>query len=566
MNQTEFIEEIYGNKSDDAWIHVWHLKNKVPFFYKTTADVIDHFKKHERDVYIAPCLRKEKLEHGQPGGRRGGYDDIHGMVALYIDIDYANDAHKKTSLPPDRDSAINLIKTGELDPTVIVFTGHGIQGWWVFKEEWTLDSEAEKEQAQKLNQKLHSWVAGRALEKGWECDNISDLARICRPPGTLNCKNGSEIRTEVIFANGNRYNPEDVEEFLQDVPDVTIKKVATIKEIAKKTGKITLDPAAVLDDDAKEHMKDVYDVDFTQMFNRKKTAVSDSSASGSDYSLAIMGLRAGLKSQQVADMIIESRREAKQNLKLNNEQYYTRTIFNAGEIVKQEEEEKRILESKPDDNEKINNNRIAVIKKWLSNKMGMKVLEFRRILGNPMIYELDLEVDGKKKEAQFPATARLNNQTSFENIIIEATRKVPVFKFSKPKKDKDPGIKSQWLEFIQRMLDIAIDIEGFEERFLKLHVRRMIIEYLANYEVVTMNEGYPDKLPFVKKGRWNLYSEKFNPYLENNGTKLTPNELWDVFRKLEGSHEHHRPKHPDTGKSTTTRPWSFPPSVIPISS
>ena len=50
---------------------------------------------------------------------------------VYIDIDVAGPAHKKTNLPASHEDAVDLLKSSlPLPPTILVDSGHGLHAYW----------------------------------------------------------------------------------------------------------------------------------------------------------------------------------------------------------------------------------------------------------------------------------------------------------------------------------------------------------------------------------------------------------------------------------------------------
>lgn len=132
------------------------------------------------DVWFGVATRREKLA----SGRRGGGGDCLQIPGLWLDVDVDSPNHKDvTNLPPSIEAGLELIADFGVPPTTIIHTGGGLQPWWLFDE--MLDADA----AQNL---LRSWGAtwGRlSADRGWHLDNVFDIARIMRLPGTWNRKN-----------------------------------------------------------------------------------------------------------------------------------------------------------------------------------------------------------------------------------------------------------------------------------------------------------------------------------------------------------------------------------------
>lgn len=80
----------------------------------------------------------------------------------------------------DKGAALAHVDTLEPAPSVVVDSGGGYHCYWLFNQPWTLESEAEREQAAALQARWVAFVGGDPASK--------DLARVLRVPGTLNRK------------------------------------------------------------------------------------------------------------------------------------------------------------------------------------------------------------------------------------------------------------------------------------------------------------------------------------------------------------------------------------------
>lgn len=126
-------------------------------------------------VWFGVATRTERLV-----GKRGGAEHCATVPALWLDLDVASDVHAQDNLPPDRDAARAILDRFPHPPTAVVDSGHGLQAWWV------LDEPAD---ASEVAEVLPRWNATWArLAQPFHVDNVFDLPRIMRLPGTVNRK------------------------------------------------------------------------------------------------------------------------------------------------------------------------------------------------------------------------------------------------------------------------------------------------------------------------------------------------------------------------------------------
>ncbi len=162
------------------------------------------------DVWLGVATRRERLAQGQG---RGGDDLCAQFPGLWLDVDIDGDGHKGGhTLPPTEKAAHALIAMFPVPPTAVVHSGGGLQAWWLFDEPC-----AAEDVAPVLPRWFATWEA-LAADQGWHVDNVFDLARIMRVPGTANRKlNGSRDVT-IIAETEHRYGLGDLDELLHDPP------------------------------------------------------------------------------------------------------------------------------------------------------------------------------------------------------------------------------------------------------------------------------------------------------------------------------------------------------------
>jgi hypothetical protein len=140
------------------------------------------------DLYVSTAalpldVRADKIAAGQRGGQR----DAAALVAVYVDVDVADDGHAASNLPPTLDDARRLLEV--LPPaSMVVATGGGLHAWWLLDQPERITSDDDRAAARHL---VRSWalpVVDAAAAQGWHVDNTGELARILRLCGTANHK------------------------------------------------------------------------------------------------------------------------------------------------------------------------------------------------------------------------------------------------------------------------------------------------------------------------------------------------------------------------------------------
>ena len=232
---TELLRQFYSNFPGEApplWLTLWTRQDKKTYWYPTNR-LNDAEKKaiilssDEKDVYFGVGLRKDKLKKG-----RGSSEDVAAIPGLWMDVDVTGDAHKQEDLPPDIKRAVQLLEEFPFKPSLLIHSGHGLHGYWLFKEPWIFESEEERQQGDELLSLFQGTVRANAAKKGWKLDNTSDLSRVLRVPGTMNYKD-APVPVEVLDNNDNRYNPSDFGPYLLDWQAI---KNATSKASEQSSG------------------------------------------------------------------------------------------------------------------------------------------------------------------------------------------------------------------------------------------------------------------------------------------------------------------------------------------
>jgi hypothetical protein len=177
---------------------------------------------HEREdqnVYFAIGV-----QGAIPAKGRGKEAGVIALPGVWADIDVLGPNHAAKKLPPSLEDAWGLVRAVPFTPTVVVYTGGGMQAYWLFREPWQIDTEPERSTAKKLSKAFQAYLQRVAGQYGWTVDSTTDLSRLLRLPGTWNRK--GEVPAPVYYETvetGQRYNPSEFKDFLDVEADPELK-------------------------------------------------------------------------------------------------------------------------------------------------------------------------------------------------------------------------------------------------------------------------------------------------------------------------------------------------------
>lgn len=143
---------------------------------------------------------------------RGSTDDVTRLAALWCDLDV------KTGGCPTLQAAWGIIhELAQLlgaQPSAIVNSGHGVQPYWVIEDGQITASDRAKYVA--LLRRWGRLVALVASHHGSKVDNVYDLPRILRAPGTTNNKSTPVPVTAEPYTAGAPLSPVEIDERLNE--------------------------------------------------------------------------------------------------------------------------------------------------------------------------------------------------------------------------------------------------------------------------------------------------------------------------------------------------------------
>ncbi|PKL41659.1 MAG: hypothetical protein CVV41_18070 [Candidatus Riflebacteria bacterium HGW-Riflebacteria-1] len=164
-----------------------------------------------------------------PGRLKAGLDDnphTRGdselalcMPGFWADIDVTGPTHKADNLVPTIEKGREIVLNAfPVEPSVIVKTGGGFHCYWKFKTPLLLNTDEERAEAQQLANSFNTLLFNAFQAEQYHLDNVSDLARIMRLPGSMNRKHG--IDSPVIILKESTYAEYDLAMVRNHIPEI----------------------------------------------------------------------------------------------------------------------------------------------------------------------------------------------------------------------------------------------------------------------------------------------------------------------------------------------------------
>lgn len=206
-----FFRSLFGDAiSPERQLSIFVLPAKRSYRFSNAGDAA---------TFVSALPNTSDIYHGMglinpAADGRGKAEDVRCIGGLWADIDLAGGPHKN-SLPTELEEVASLFP---IPPSWLISSGYGVHAYWAFKEPWIFKDEGDRQAAAKLAREWHGEICRRGAEAGWKLENLGDLARVLRTPGTWNNKS---IPREVVFAqqdSGRRFLPSDFAGFIVPKP------------------------------------------------------------------------------------------------------------------------------------------------------------------------------------------------------------------------------------------------------------------------------------------------------------------------------------------------------------
>jgi len=184
-----FIIDTVNGKRSVAW-------NKLPEWKPT-----DH-------VYYPVAARAEILT----GNQRGKQSDCTFLYCAYVDLDVIDPSHSNAKLIPSIDDALGILAQFPIPPTATVRSGGGIQAIWKFADPLPATD------ALPFLARWGATWAQMATRNNVHIDNVFDIPRVLRLPGTYNPKHDPPKLVTCDVDWGRTYSLDDLDQFTIDPP------------------------------------------------------------------------------------------------------------------------------------------------------------------------------------------------------------------------------------------------------------------------------------------------------------------------------------------------------------
>lgn len=520
------MRALFGGKPDSAHVVLWELADRSSSSF-TDVKEAQAWANGRTNVYVHAGLTMRAFS----GPERPSADQIDGLAGLWADIDIASPVHRKTGLAADELTARRIAASPGLAPSCIVASGHGLQCWWLLPEPWMFETPGERLQAATLVRAWDLSLRKRATKLGATLDAVGDLPRLMRLPDTVNHKPPAEpVDVKVLEINDRRYSVDDFEQRLIDGCWAEAERELAGRGRATRAadGDLVLNPGAEPPFE-KLFILAENEPRVWQTWNRTRRDAKGWSASEYDLALARFAALAGWSRQEIANILIASRRKHGDDLKLRQD-YYALTIDKAlsdqaereviGEAVAIAEELRAHgpPEAPADQS--------AILQK-VSAAIGVEITRMVRSASDPPVLRIETPVG----DGTLGGIGVLISNHKFREKFGEITNLIP---------RRMKG--EQWDPLAQALLSVAeveelgveATVRGQVETWLSLYLGERLPRKLDDLEARTRENLAHLLTPFIgEDGRARVFGSGFRRWLsEIQHERLTSTELGSMLRAM----------------------------------
>lgn len=207
MTNREYYELLLRSKDGIITVTAFGKNGGKQICRCSSAEEIEEVVSAHREgynTYIDPNLRRTDL----PSGLRGGDEDVTVVNCLTADADIRGPAHTEQKLPETIGDALKPLE-GFPPPTLLIDSGYGVYGVWVFKEPIPIAMDADREKVGQVFSGFGKAVMQAYEAAGYKIDNVFNISHLFRVPGSWNNKLDSPAECRILESSGIFYTLED---------------------------------------------------------------------------------------------------------------------------------------------------------------------------------------------------------------------------------------------------------------------------------------------------------------------------------------------------------------------
>ena len=550
---TAFLSDLYADTvGRENQLVLWTAKDKKSYWLTDIGQAGGVLEQTPptSDLYYGTCLQRQALALAERRKRNRdpdatlaysrGYAATAGvMPGIWLDLDIAGPGHEKRGLPASQADCDRILAALPLDPSWIIETGGGTHVYWLWREPWVLETDAERSKAAALIKGWQRAVIDAALDMGFAVDSTHDLSRVLRPIGTINTKYGKRVTFREV--SDHRFNPDDFEPW--GVEPVALRPPDRQKEIG--------DLSAEMEPPAQKLMAMLnLQPQFAATWKRERKEFP--SQSEYDLSLASMAARAEWKDQEIIALVVAHRRQGGENLKLERPGYYARLLATARKGMEAEEAHDRLadrVEAVQQGDADIEDERDDFLRD-VSSLLGFKIRRILKFVTDPPQYRLVLD-DG---QIQLGPVDTILNASKFR-AAIAAVSGTLIQRFR----------GARWDPVAQAILQAVEELDLGTDSTVDGIVGEWLSEYLSLYRPSDNRvEAIGAKYPFRNKnGRVCFFLSEFRSWLGfHRDEKLGRKQIATLLRSAGSEPLVVNYVREVDGKKTTVNCWCVPTAVL----
>lgn len=529
----DFFSAVFG-EIEDAYLSIWSDIDKKSSWFKDIEQAAKHAsdldKPKKGNIYFGIGLAPKPKKASE----RTTSNEIVAIPGFWadIDVDHPEIDNKEKRRFKSMDQAVAFAENifpPELKPSILVFSGHGLQAYWLFKEPWTFDSAKERRDAQAKSKAFHETVWAKGKERGVDIDKTPDFARVFRVPLTHNVK-ATPVKAEVLRHHSDqRFNPTDFDEFLLEPSEIPTNEPG-ISDYSKNIYGLILSENNRLPDKFIEGMSSL-DPKFELTWNRKRKDLRDQSLSEYDMSLANQCMSAGVEPQLIADLILAFRQrhagrpeDIKKALRMN---YINHTLLKAEEYYgdqKADHKADELLYQYNQHNVKpkeVNKPQHSETIQVLRQALKIPIARIVRYTGDNPKFQLEFD-DGS--EVVIGGADQLVEQGKLRRHIVDhCLIYLPKFKSEK------------WDKYANLIIKAVETVETGPETRRKFHIKELVQRFLDSQNAIKdWRTAYMTRRPFVKGERVYVFFDEMRSWINMNSEPIGTKDLGTILKGLGG--------------------------------